>query len=56
MSLCEYVGCPADSCAEVREIADYVSKVNGGVGAVRDITEHFFKEQGILGRDDSQHI
>ncbi len=40
MRLCGFVGCPADACAEVKEIADYVSAVNGGYGAVRDIVEH----------------
>lgn len=31
------VGCPADACEEVKEIADYISKYKGGYGAVRDI-------------------
>ena len=36
MGLAGYVGCPADSCKEVKRIADYISSVNGGHGAVRD--------------------
>lgn len=47
MKLCGYVGCPADSCQEVKEIADYVSSVKGGYGAVRDIIEHVFRENGL---------
>lgn len=44
MRLVGFVGCPADSCREILEIADYVSKINGGHGAVRDIIEHLLRE------------
>ena len=47
MLLAGYVGCPLDSCPEIIEIADYVSKVRGGYGAVRDIIEHMLRENGI---------
>ena len=33
------VGCPGDAAAEVKKLADYVSKYNGGEGAVRDFIE-----------------
>lgn len=46
MSLCGFVGCPADACLEVRERADYISDVKGGHGAVRDIIEHMLRERG----------
>lgn len=46
MSLCGFKGCPADSCSEIKEIADYVSSVPGGHGAVRDVIEHILKERG----------
>lgn len=46
MALTGFVGCPADSCVEVREIADYVSSVKGGYGAVRDVIEHILRESG----------
>lgn len=46
MVLTGFVGCPADSCVEVREIADYVSSVKGGYGAVRDVIEHILRESG----------
>ncbi len=46
MNLCEFVGCPADACLEVRERADYISNVKGGYGAVRDIIEHMLRERG----------
>lgn len=47
MKLCSYVGCPGDACTEVKEIADYVSGIEGGHGAVRDIIEHYLREQGL---------
>ena len=46
MSLAGYIGCPADSCTEIKKIADYISKVKGGHGAVRDIIEHLLREAG----------
>lgn len=36
-----------NSCQEIKNIADYVSPVKGGEGAVRDIIEHFLNEAGI---------
>ena len=33
------IGCPKDAINEVREVADYISKYNGGEGAVRDFIE-----------------
>lgn len=47
MGLCGYVGCPADSCREVMSLADYVSPVCGGHGAVRDVIEHYLCERGL---------
>lgn len=46
MKLAGFVGCPADSCAEILNISDYVSVKNGGEGAVRDIIEHILREAG----------
>jgi 3-deoxy-D-manno-octulosonate 8-phosphate phosphatase (KDO 8-P phosphatase) len=47
MQLCGFVGCPADSCKEVKSIADYVSPLCGGHGAVRDSIEHLLKKSGL---------
>lgn len=47
MKLCGYVGCPADAVAEVKEIADYISPIMGGCGAVRDVIEHYLREFGV---------
>jgi len=45
MSLCGFVGCPADACDEVKKKADYISSVKGGYGAVRDIVSYLLKER-----------
>ena len=46
MCLVGFVGCPADSCIEIKERADYISSVKGGYGAVRDIIEYLLRETG----------
>ncbi len=46
MKLTCFCGCPADSCREIMSIADYVSPVRGGRGAVRDIIEYMLKIRG----------
>lgn len=45
MSLAGFVGCPADACDEIKQIADYVSNVRGGYGAVRDILCYVLKQR-----------
>lgn len=47
MRRCGFKGCPIDSCKEIVEIADYVSTVQGGYGAVREIVEHVLREAGL---------
>ena len=46
MNLCSFVGCPKDACEEVKQKADYISSINGGYGAVRDIVSYILKERG----------
>ena len=46
MTLCGFVGCPADACDEVKEKADYISGIKGGYGAVRDIVCYLLKKRG----------
>ena len=46
MGLASFVGCPKDSCKEVKNIAHYVSPVCGGDGAVRDIVEYVLSQRG----------
>lgn len=44
MFLASYIGCPADACFEVKNIADYISSNNGGTGVVRDVLEHYLRK------------
>ena len=46
MQLAGFIACPADSCPEVIQIADYVSPVKGGSGAVRDVIEQMLRDSG----------
>lgn len=38
------VGCPSDAVNQIQKISDYVSKYNGGEGAVRDFIEWLISE------------
>ena len=38
--------CPADATEEVKAVCDYISPINGGKGAVRDVIELVMKAQG----------
>ena len=46
MELAGYVGYLADSSDDVKLIADYVSSISGGYGAVRDVVEHLLGKGG----------
>ena len=48
--------CPANSVPEVKEIADYISPVYGGKGAVRDVIEQVMKVQGKWNEDNTQSV
>jgi len=43
MMNCGLVGCPADAVHEVKKIADFICKKNGGEGAVREFIEAIIK-------------
>lgn len=45
MQICGFIGCPADACAEIKELSTYISRNNGGEGAVRDIIAFLLKER-----------
>jgi len=38
--------CPQDSAPEIKSISNYISHINGGKGAVRDVIEQVMKVQG----------
>ncbi len=44
MKLVGFSACPADACREVKKVANYISPVRGGCGAVREIIEYKLKE------------
>ncbi len=46
MELVGLSACPADAAIEVRQEADFISKLPGGHGAVRDFVERVLKAQG----------
>ena len=40
MSLCEYKACPKNAVKRVKDIANFISKYDGGNGAVREYCEY----------------
>ena len=50
MRLCGFIGCPADAAEEIKGIADYISCITGGHGAVRDVIEWYLRKEGIWNR------
>jgi len=50
MRLCSFIGCPNDACKEVKSLANYISPINGGYGAVRDCIEFLLVETNDWGK------
>lgn len=46
--------CPKNSVPEVKAISDYISTIEGGKGAVRDVIEQVMKVQGAWLEDNTQ--
>ena len=46
--------CPENSVAEVKLMSDYISPIQGGRGAVRDVIEQVMKVQGKWLEDDTK--
>ncbi len=46
MQLAGFVACPKDACVEIKQIANYISNLNGGHGAVRDCIEYVLRMSG----------
>lgn len=44
--------CPTDAVAEIRDMAAYISPVNGGEGCVRDVIEKVLKLHGCWNDDE----
>lgn len=48
--------CPENSVPEVKAVVDYISPIQGGKGAVRDVIEQVMKIQGKWLEDNTQSI
>lgn len=48
--------CPENAVPEIKEIADYISPISGGKGAVRDVIEQVLKVQGKWLEDNTQSV
>lgn len=48
--------CPENAVPEVKGISDYISPIQGGKGAVRDVIEQVMKVQGKWIWDDTQSV
>lgn len=48
--------CPENAVSEVKKISDYISPIQGGKGAVRDVIEQVMKIQGKWHDDNTQSI
>ena len=46
MKLVGLASCPQDAVPEIKSISNYISHINGGRGAVRDVIEQVMKVQG----------
>ena len=56
MKISGIAACPQNSVSEIKEISDYISPIEGGKGAVRDVIELVMKVQGNWIEDDTQSI
>lgn len=56
MEVSEIAACPINAVPEVKAIADYISPVAGGKGAVRDVIEMVMKVQGNWIEDNTQSV
>ncbi|ACU08974.1 3-deoxy-D-manno-octulosonate 8-phosphate phosphatase [Flavobacteriaceae bacterium 3519-10] len=48
--------CPENAVPEVKAVADYISPISGGKGAVRDVIEQVMKIQGKWHEDDTKSV
>lgn len=47
MECCGLTVCPADAAVDVKQVAGYISPVNGGYGVARDLIEEILRAQGL---------
>lgn len=56
LKIAEISTCPVNAVAEVKEVSEYISPVQGGKGAVRDVIEMVMKAQGKWTEDNTQSV
>lgn len=56
MKMSAIAACPKNAVPEVKEISDYISPIEGGKGAVRDVIEQVMKVQGKWIEDNTQSV
>lgn len=56
MELSAISACPKNAVPEVKLISDYISLIEGGKGAVRDVIEQVMKVQGTWLEDHTQSV
>ena len=56
MKMAGISACPNNSVPEVKEISDYISSIEGGKGAVREVIEQVMKVQGKWIEDNTQSV
>ena len=56
MKMAGISACPKNSVPKVKEISDYISSIEGGKGAVRDVIEQVMKVQGKWIEDNTQSV
>ncbi|SEG19223.1 3-deoxy-D-manno-octulosonate 8-phosphate phosphatase (KDO 8-P phosphatase) [Halpernia humi] len=54
MKLAAISACSKNAVPDVKQISDYISPIEGGKGAVRDVIEQVMKVQGKWHEDDTQ--
>ena len=56
MEMAAISACPKNAVPDVKLISDYVSPIEGGKGAVRDVIEQVMKVQGTWLEDNTQSV
>lgn len=56
MKLGGIAACPINAVPEIKAVADYISPIEGGKGAVRDVIEQVMKCQGKWTEDFTQSV
>lgn len=56
MEVAKIAACPKNAVPEVKDVSHYISPVEGGKGAVRDVIEQVMKVQGKWTEDNTKSV